>query len=175
MRALNRDSGRELWQTPWAGAMSVPFLAKKNGDWIWATPACDGESLFVAGMRDVLVWNRRREPDTVGRGGRIVSALRADGVRIETFNGSQLFEPEAVKNQHGFPFQVFTAYWRTRLRLYEPAAPIPAPRRMPAPTRWPTSLPVGRSALNRASIGRPVCVRHGIRANAGQSKDCVTS
>lgn len=55
VRALDRDSGRELWQARWAGAMSVPFFAKKNGDWIRATPACDGESLFVAGMRDVLV------------------------------------------------------------------------------------------------------------------------
>jgi len=35
--------------------MSVPFFAKANGDWIRATPACDGERLFVAGMRDVLV------------------------------------------------------------------------------------------------------------------------
>jgi outer membrane protein assembly factor BamB len=35
--------------------LNVPFFAKANGDWIRATPACDGESLFVAGMRDVLV------------------------------------------------------------------------------------------------------------------------
>jgi outer membrane protein assembly factor BamB len=35
--------------------MSVPFFAGANGDWIRATPAFDGESLFVAGMRDVLV------------------------------------------------------------------------------------------------------------------------
>jgi outer membrane protein assembly factor BamB len=35
--------------------VSVPFFAKSNGDWIRATPACDGESLFVAGMRDLLV------------------------------------------------------------------------------------------------------------------------
>ena len=55
VRALDRASGRELWQARWAGAMSVPFFAKKNGDWIRSTPACDCESLFVAGMRDVLV------------------------------------------------------------------------------------------------------------------------
>jgi outer membrane protein assembly factor BamB len=35
--------------------MSVPFFAWENGEWIRATPAYDGESLFVAGMRDVLV------------------------------------------------------------------------------------------------------------------------
>ena len=55
VRALDRRTGKELWRAQWEGALSVPFFAKSNGDWIRATPACDGESLFVAGMRDVLV------------------------------------------------------------------------------------------------------------------------
>lgn len=54
VRALERTTGRELWQARWSGSLSVPFFAKKNGDWIRSTPACDGESLFVAGMRDTL-------------------------------------------------------------------------------------------------------------------------
>jgi outer membrane protein assembly factor BamB len=53
--ALDRTTGKELWRSQWEGAMSVPFFARANGDWIRSTPACDGESLFVAGMRDVLV------------------------------------------------------------------------------------------------------------------------
>lgn len=53
--AFDRKSGKQLWRAEWEGALSVPFFAKSNGDWIRATPACDGESLFVAGMRDVLV------------------------------------------------------------------------------------------------------------------------
>ncbi|GMU82297.1 MAG: hypothetical protein AMXMBFR47_21680 [Planctomycetota bacterium] len=53
--ALDRATGRTLWTTEWPGAMSVSFIAKKNGDWIRATPACDGERLYVAGMRDLLV------------------------------------------------------------------------------------------------------------------------
>ena len=55
VRALDRATGKELWRTSWPGAMSVPFMAKRNGDWIRSTPAYDGESLYVAGMRDVLV------------------------------------------------------------------------------------------------------------------------
>jgi outer membrane protein assembly factor BamB len=55
VRALDRQTGAQRWETGWDGALSVPFFAKANGDWIRATPACDGESLFVAGMRDVLV------------------------------------------------------------------------------------------------------------------------
>lgn len=55
VRALNRATGEELWQASWEGSLSVPFFAKANGDWIRATPALDGDRLYVAGIRDVLV------------------------------------------------------------------------------------------------------------------------
>lgn len=53
--ALDRQSGNELWRAEWPGAISVPFFAASNGSWIRSTPAYDGESLFVGGMRDVMV------------------------------------------------------------------------------------------------------------------------
>ena len=53
--ALRRSDGSVIWKRDWEGAMSVPFFARSNGDWIRATPALDGETLYVAGMRDVLV------------------------------------------------------------------------------------------------------------------------
>ena len=53
--AHDRATGRELWRASWDGAITVPFFAAKNGSWIRATPAYDGETLYVAGMRDVLV------------------------------------------------------------------------------------------------------------------------
>ena len=53
--ALDRKSGKELWRVEWPGAISVPFFASSNGSWMRSTPAFDGESLFVGGMRDVLV------------------------------------------------------------------------------------------------------------------------
>jgi outer membrane protein assembly factor BamB len=55
VRALDRETGEELWQVQWEGAMQVPFFAAANGSWIRATPSYDGERLYVAGMRDVLV------------------------------------------------------------------------------------------------------------------------
>jgi hypothetical protein len=55
VQALSRADGKVLWSAEWPGSMSVPFFAWENGEWIRATPAFDGESLFVAGMRDVLV------------------------------------------------------------------------------------------------------------------------
>lgn len=55
VKAFDRQTGKQLWQREWEGAMTVPFFAKSNGDWIRSTPAFDGQSLYVAGMRDVLV------------------------------------------------------------------------------------------------------------------------
>jgi outer membrane protein assembly factor BamB len=53
--ALDRKTGEQLWKAEWKGAMTVPFFAASNGSWIRATPAYDGECLYVAGMLDVLV------------------------------------------------------------------------------------------------------------------------
>jgi outer membrane protein assembly factor BamB len=53
--AYDRKTGKELWKASWLGSHSVPFFAAKNGSWIRATPAYDGKTLFVAGIRDVLV------------------------------------------------------------------------------------------------------------------------
>jgi outer membrane protein assembly factor BamB len=53
--AFDRKTGKKLWSTSWPGAMRVPFFASKNGSWIRSTPALDEDSIYVAGMRDVLV------------------------------------------------------------------------------------------------------------------------
>lgn len=55
VRAFDCNTGKEVWEASWEGAMEVPFFAKANGDWIRATPATDGQFLYVAGMKDVLV------------------------------------------------------------------------------------------------------------------------
>ncbi len=55
VRALDRKTGKEIWRASWAGKMSVPFFAKKNGDWIRSTPAFDGKTLFVGGMEEIFV------------------------------------------------------------------------------------------------------------------------
>ena len=55
VRALHRQTGEELWSVEWPGAITVPFFAAANGSWIRSTPACDGQYLFVMGIREVLV------------------------------------------------------------------------------------------------------------------------
>jgi outer membrane protein assembly factor BamB len=53
--ALDRKTGKQIWRTEWQDSMVVPFYAMANGSWIRATPAYDGERLYVAGMRDLLL------------------------------------------------------------------------------------------------------------------------
>jgi outer membrane protein assembly factor BamB len=55
VRAFDRRTGAERWTASWPGSISVPFYAKSRGDWIRSTPAFDGGTLYVAGMRDVVV------------------------------------------------------------------------------------------------------------------------
>lgn len=67
VRAFDRKTGKELWQAEWEGAMTVPFFAKSNGDWIRATPALDDGRLYVPGMRDVLVCLNARDGKEIWR------------------------------------------------------------------------------------------------------------
>lgn len=55
VRAIDRATGAELWQASWEGSLKVPFFAASNGSWIRSTPCVDGDRVYVAGMRDVLV------------------------------------------------------------------------------------------------------------------------
>jgi outer membrane protein assembly factor BamB len=55
VRALDRATGEQVWETAWEGAMKVPFFAAANGSWIRATPVLDENRLYVGGMVDHLV------------------------------------------------------------------------------------------------------------------------
>jgi len=54
VRAFERATGKEVWNTNWTGAMRVPFFARSRGSWIRCTPSHSGDALYVGGMRDVL-------------------------------------------------------------------------------------------------------------------------
>lgn len=55
VRALDRNTGQEIWSAQWKSGMTVAPLGRSMGSWIRATPAYDGRHLYVAGMRDLLV------------------------------------------------------------------------------------------------------------------------
>jgi outer membrane protein assembly factor BamB len=53
--AVDADTGKIVWTAQWEGHQGVPFFARRNGDWIRATPAVDETNVYVSGMQDVLV------------------------------------------------------------------------------------------------------------------------
>lgn len=53
--ALERKTGEVIWRTQWEGATKVDPMGDRTGSWIKSTLTYDGERLYIAGMRDVLV------------------------------------------------------------------------------------------------------------------------
>ena len=88
---------------------------------------------------EAVFWNRRYEPAVIQRDQQIQEALRGTALAAQSHNSALLFEPWTIANKSNRPFQVFTPFWRHCLTQEEPPAPEPAPRSLPAPTRWPES------------------------------------
>lgn len=55
VRAFDRETGEQVWESSWQGAMKVPFFAAANGSWVRSTPVLDENRLYVGGMVDHLV------------------------------------------------------------------------------------------------------------------------
>jgi deoxyribodipyrimidine photo-lyase len=94
-----------------------------------------------------VYWNRRYEPGALGLEGLVGADLARAGVEARCFNGALLFEPWAVANRKGGPFQVFAPYWRRCLEL---GAEAPRPLRAGAfakPAAWPRSVPLEKLGL----------------------------
>jgi len=98
------------------------------------------------GARAVF-WNRRCEPVVVARDAKVEASLRGDGLEVENFNAALLHEPWTIRNQSGGPFQVFTPFWKHCLTKPDPAAPLPAPKQLRAPAKWPRSVPLDELEL----------------------------
>ena len=96
---------------------------------------------------DEVFWNRRYEPAVITRDRQVKEALRCDGLSAESFNGALLHEPWTIQNQSKKPFQVFTPFWKYCLAKPDPAEPLPAPKILPAPLKWPKSLALGELEL----------------------------
>ena len=87
-----------------------------------------------------VFWNRRYEPAVSARDAKVKEALGRDGLAVESFNAALLHEPWTIQNQSKKPFQVFTPFWKHCLAKSDPAEPLPAPKNLPAPAKWPKSL-----------------------------------
>ncbi len=94
-----------------------------------------------------VYWSRRYEPAAIVCQNEVEQALRARGVVSTSFNASLLFEPGSVVTKAGSPYKVFTPFYRVCLALPEPDRPLPAPKAIRAPGRWPKSLTLGELKL----------------------------
>jgi deoxyribodipyrimidine photo-lyase len=92
-------------------------------------------------------WSRRYEPAVIARDTKVKEALKAAGLEAESHNAALLHEPWTVQNQSGKPFQVFTPFWKNCLAKPDPDEPLPAPRSLAAPARWPKSQRIGELGL----------------------------
>jgi deoxyribodipyrimidine photo-lyase len=83
-----------------------------------------------------ITFSRGYEPGDQELDTRLRSALDAQ-VELRPMAGRLLFEPAAIRSGSGRPYQVFTAFWKACLAALPPGAPLPAPRSVPLPERWP--------------------------------------
>jgi deoxyribodipyrimidine photo-lyase len=94
-----------------------------------------------------VFWNRRYEPAAIARDSAIKSALLASGIEAKSFCAALLFEPHAIQNKQGRPFQVFTPFWKHCLTM-PVAAPVPsAANEFAPPGKWPRSEKLGELDL----------------------------
>ncbi len=92
---------------------------------------------------EAVFWNHRYEPAVVAQDAKVMTDLGQDGLRVESFKSTLLFEPSTIKNKLGRPFQVFTPFWRHCLAQTAPPSPSEPPNILPSPHKWPKSLALG--------------------------------
>lgn len=91
---------------------------------------------------DTVFWCRRYEPDIIERDRVIKKFLQELNIGAKSMNGSLLFEPWTIQTGTSDPYKVFTPFWKNCQQQGEPAPPLPSPERIPAPQKWPDSLPL---------------------------------
>lgn len=92
---------------------------------------------------NAVFWNRRYEPAAFARDAAIKQALRKQGITVESFNNSLLYEPWNIRTREDKPYQVFTPFWKACMSMPEPDAPVPEPTQIPSPRSWPESCLIG--------------------------------
>lgn len=76
-----------------------------------------------------IFWNRCYEPWRIQQDTALKTTLKEDGVMVESFQASLLWEPWHIKTKEGNPYKVFTPYYQKGcLQAPAPRAPLPAPQ-----------------------------------------------
>ncbi len=81
---------------------------------------------------EAIYWNRCYEPWRITSDTRIQETLQTKGMKVHTFNGSLLFEPQTALKSDGTPYKVFTPFYQKGClgRGNEPRRPSKAPKNL---------------------------------------------
>ncbi|MXN64297.1 deoxyribodipyrimidine photo-lyase [Stappia sp. GBMRC 2046] len=94
-----------------------------------------------------VLWNRRYDPAGIETDKAVKSALKDEGIAVESFNANLLTEPWEIETSSGGPFRVYTPFWRALRQRGEPPAPTPAIRKLAGLNDPPESLSIDDLAL----------------------------
>jgi deoxyribodipyrimidine photo-lyase len=94
-----------------------------------------------------IYWNRRYEPAARAMEQSLARQLEAVQIVGHGFHSSRLAEPGTIRSASGAPYQVFTPFWRSFVQQVRVDAPAASPKEIPAPARWPESLPLDALGL----------------------------
>ncbi|MEP6899021.1 MAG: deoxyribodipyrimidine photo-lyase, partial [Rhodanobacter sp.] len=76
---------------------------------------------------EAVYWNRLYEPAAIARDTHIKSALREQGIHVQSHNAALWCEPWQIATQQGEPYRVFTPYWRNLRQQLAVTEPLPEP------------------------------------------------
>lgn len=95
-----------------------------------------------------IYWNRCYEPWRIKRDSKIKERLIAQGLDVNSYNGSLLFEPWEILKDDGAPYRVFTPFYKKGcLNAKNPRTPLAAPAKMDV-----TSLDSGSDSTRRITV-----------------------
>ena len=153
---IHDDEVATLGAAPkWRLGLGLAHMAKALGETGSKLVLRRGSALDVlralvaeTGARRV-VWTRGYAPGQISRDTDVKSALKADGLEVQSHPGLLLFEPWDVATKDGGFYKVYTPMWRS-VRDRDVASPLPAPTRIPAPKVWPDSDDLDDWQMGRA-------------------------
>ncbi len=96
------------------------------------------EALLAETGAGGVLWSRLYDPVSKARDAGVKAALKARGVRAESFPGHLLHEPWTVETGQGGFYRVYTPFWRS-VKNRDVAGAVMAPRALRGPDVWPAS------------------------------------
>tara|TARA_Y100001960_G_scaffold332297_1_gene432282 strand:+ start:1681 stop:2028 length:348 start_codon:yes stop_codon:yes gene_type:complete len=95
-----------------------------------------------------VYWNRCYEPWRIHRDVDIKNHLKKADIKVQSFNGSLLWEPWTIKKIDNSPYKVFTPFYRKGcLRAAPPHEPLPAPTSLKCHNDCETSITINQLEL----------------------------